>query len=173
MLKNCWDILKCENRTFLTLVAPALLWGKVKILKVLPFSLNSAKRGFNKIDCQQDQDLLLNELRRSCFCDVFECNSANLWCCFLCNHPERAIGFLQDSQPVIDGQLKEKKGHWKLFKRWKTRYFTLSGAHLSYKESVSLKIGWSIQFFDIIIDSPFNCFEPCSIYKKMFFLLQS
>lgn len=82
---------------------------------------------------------MLNELRRSGFCDIFEYGGAgmNLWCCFLCNHPERAIGFLQDSQPVIEGQLKEKKGRWKLFKRWKTRYFTLSGAHLSYKESVS------------------------------------
>lgn len=111
-LKNCWDILKCENRTFLTLVTSAF-------------------------PCMKDQELLLNELRRSGFCDVFECSgpNVNLWCCFLCNHPERAIGFLQDSQPVIEGQLKEKKGRWKLFKRWKTRYFTLSGAHLSYKES--------------------------------------
>ncbi|XP_065200152.1 protein melted isoform X2 [Planococcus citri] len=111
-LKNCWDILKCENRTFLTLVTSAF-------------------------PCIKDQEVLLNELRRSGFCDVFECSGSrmNLWCCFLCNHPERAIGFLQDSQPVIEGQLKEKKGRWKLFKRWKTRYFTLSGAHLSYKES--------------------------------------
>jgi len=59
------------------------------------------------------------------------------WGCFLCNHPERAVGFLQDSQPVIEGQLKEKKGRWKIFRRWRTRYFTLSGAHLSYKGSVS------------------------------------
>jgi hypothetical protein len=45
------------------------------------------------------------------------------------------VGFLQDSQPVIEGQLKEKKGRWKIFRRWRTRYFTLSGAHLSYKGS--------------------------------------
>lgn len=96
----------------------------------------------------QDQELLLNELRRSGFCDVFECSgpNMNLWCCFLCNHPERAIGFLQDSQPVIEGQLKEKKGRWKLFKRWKTRYFTLSGAHLSYKESVSIHMNRFVIF---------------------------
>jgi hypothetical protein len=50
------------------------------------------------------------------------------------------VGFLQDSQPVIEGQLKEKKGRWKIFKRWRTRYFTLSGAHLSYKGSVSNSI---------------------------------
>lgn len=41
----------------------------------------------------------------------------------------------QDNQPVIEGQLKEKKGgKWKLFKKWKSRYFTLSGAKLTYKE---------------------------------------
>ena len=44
----------------------------------------------------------------------------------------------QEQVPVIEGQLKEKKGgKWKLFKKWKSRYFTLSGAKLSYKDSVS------------------------------------
>lgn len=38
---------------------------------------------------------------------------------------------------MIEGQLKEKKGKWRLFRRWRTRYFTLSGAHLSCKGSVS------------------------------------
>ncbi|KYB28564.1 Protein melted-like Protein [Tribolium castaneum] len=42
---------------------------------------------------------------------------------------------LGDTQPVIEGQLKEKKGRWRLFRRWRTRYFTLSGAHLSCKGS--------------------------------------
>lgn len=42
-----------------------------------------------------------------------------------------------DTQPVIEGQLKEKKGKWRLFRRWRTRYFTLSGAHLSCKGSVN------------------------------------
>ncbi|PSN29327.1 Protein melted [Blattella germanica] len=83
-----------------------------------------------------DQECLLNELRHSGFFDVFEATGTPAqWGCFLCNHPERAVGFLQDSQPVIEGQLKEKKGRWKIFKRWRTRYFTLSGAHLSYKGS--------------------------------------
>jgi len=91
----------------------------------------------------QDQESLLNELRHSGFFDVFEAtgtpgpSGGAQWGCFLCNHPERAVGFLQDSQPVIEGQLKEKKGRWKIFRRWRTRYFTLSGAHLSYKGSVS------------------------------------
>lgn len=116
-LKNCWDILKCENKTFLTLVTSAF-------------------------PCAKDQEAVLNELRHTGFCDVFshvvvtnENGTSNVWGCFLCNHPERAVGFLQDSQPVIEGQLKEKKGRWKFFRRWRTRYFTLSGAHLSYKGS--------------------------------------
>ncbi|XP_075237442.1 ventricular zone expressed PH domain-containing protein melted [Lycorma delicatula] len=112
-LKNCWDILKCENKTFLTLVTSAF-------------------------PCAKDQEAVLNELRQSGFCDMFSHvgdNGTNVWGCFLCNHPERAVGFLQDSQPVIEGQLKEKKGRWKIFRRWRTRYFTLSGAHLSYKGS--------------------------------------
>lgn len=138
-LKNCWDILKCENRTFLTLVTSAFPCVKVRTRRVFHDVRNFVRESSDEMRFQ-DQEVLLNELRRSGFCDVFECGGVgmnNLWCCFLCNHPERAIGFLQDSQPVIEGQLKEKKGKWKLFKRWKTRYFTLSGAHLSYKESVS------------------------------------
>ncbi|KAF4523803.1 hypothetical protein B566_EDAN013361 [Ephemera danica] len=110
-LKNCWDILnlKCENKTFLTLVTSAF-------------------------PCSKDQDMLLHELRNSGFFDVFEYNATlQQWGCFLCNHPERAVGFLQAGQPVIEGQLKEKKGRWKIFKRWRTRYFTLSGAHLTYR----------------------------------------
>lgn len=121
-LKHCWDILKCENKTFLTLVTGA----------------------FPNI---KEQDMLLNELRAAGFFDVFEVvarrnDGAALpptqatWGCFLCTHPERAVGFLAaDGAPVIEGQLKEKKGRWRLFRRWRTRYFTLSGAHLSCKGS--------------------------------------
>lgn len=89
--------------------------------------------------------MLLNELRQSGFFNVFELNSAKegepaQWGCFLCNHPERAVGFLNgNTQPVIEGQLKEKKGRWRLFRRWRTRYFTLSGAHLSCKGSVCIR----------------------------------
>jgi hypothetical protein len=44
----------------------------------------------------------------------------------------------QEQEPVIEGTLKEKKsGKWKLFRRWKSRYFTLSGTRLSYKDVVS------------------------------------
>lgn len=142
-LKHCWDILKCDTKSFVTLATSAFPQLK-------------------------DVDAVVNELRNSGYFDVFELgpwsvnNNMNgggdgvggekdkdstgsstetvqmQWGCWLCNHPERAIGFLQgNSQPVIEGQLKEKKGKWRLFRRWRTRYFTLSGAHLSCKGSVS------------------------------------
>lgn len=115
-LKNCWDTLKVDNKTFLTLVTS---------------SFPSAK----------DQDLLINELRSERYFDVFEFNAIlTIWGCFLCNHPERANGFLKSNEPVIEGQLKEKKGKWKLFRRWRTRYFTLSGIQLSYREEVGIYI---------------------------------
>ncbi|KAI5711164.1 hypothetical protein M8J75_014731 [Diaphorina citri] len=83
-LKHCWDILKCENKTFLTLVTSAF-------------------------PCAKDQEAVLNELRHSGFCDVFEYGVSGggkeaSWGCFLCNHPERAVGFLQDSHPKEDKQ---------------------------------------------------------------------
>lgn len=87
--------------------------------------------------------MVANELRAAGFFDVFEVSGSGAptsatWGCFLCTHPERAVGFLAaDGAPVIEGQLKEKKGRWRLFRRWRTRYFTLSGAHLSCKGSVS------------------------------------
>ncbi|XP_055603441.1 protein melted [Uranotaenia lowii] len=122
-LKHCWDTLKCENRTFITLVTSA--FPNVK-----------------------EQDALVNELRNAGFFDVFEMGAASTpegassedlqfqWGCFLCHHPDKAMGFLHgNNQPVIEGQLKEKKGKWRLFRRWRTRYFTLSGAHLSCKGS--------------------------------------
>ncbi|EAA04616.4 AGAP007472-PA [Anopheles gambiae str. PEST] len=121
-LKHCWDTLKCENRTFITLVTSAFPNGK-------------------------EQEALVNELRHAGFFDVFEMGPVAVgpgqgdlevlqWGCFLCHHPEKAIGFLHgNNQPVIEGQLKEKKGKWRLFRRWRTRYFTLSGAHLSCKGS--------------------------------------
>ncbi|KAH3823592.1 hypothetical protein DPMN_125400 [Dreissena polymorpha] len=34
--------------------------------------------------------------------------------------------------------LKEKKGRWKFLKRWKTRYFTLSGSQITYSKSDSV-----------------------------------
>ncbi|CAH1397437.1 unnamed protein product [Nezara viridula] len=128
-LKYCWDILKCENKPFVTLVTSAF-------------------------PCAKDQEAVLNELRSAGFCDVFE-YSANedgrggTWGCFLCNHPERAIGFLHHSEPVIEGQLKEKRGRWRMFRRWRTRYFTLSGARLEYKGTKDDKEGRPIDVHQI------------------------
>ncbi|VDP37829.1 unnamed protein product, partial [Soboliphyme baturini] len=75
-----------------------------------------------------EQQVLLTELQVAGYYDLFAYNAAKKkWCCFACNHPERVQNFLKQSNaPVIEGQLKEKKGRWKFFKRWRTRYFTLS-----------------------------------------------
>lgn len=62
----------------------------------------------------------------------------NLFLILRCNHPEKAVFLENNTQPVIEGQLKEKKGKWRLFRRWRTRYFTLSGNHLSCKGTVSM-----------------------------------
>ncbi|XP_064642367.1 ventricular zone-expressed PH domain-containing protein homolog 1-like [Lineus longissimus] len=82
---------------------------------------------------QKDQEAVVHELQSIRFFDVFEYSvSQKQWVCFLCNNPDKVSGLLQDGHPVIEGQLKEKKGRWKFFKRWKTRYFTLSGANITY-----------------------------------------
>lgn len=123
-LKNMWNMIKTENKSFTELVT-------------------------SNFPSMKEQETLVNEMRHSGFLDVFEvsrtdrsspnCNELEYqWGCFLCNHPEKAVGFLHGTnQPMIEGQLKEKKGKWRLFRRWRTRYFTLSGAHLSCKGSVS------------------------------------
>ncbi|XP_028172173.1 protein melted, partial [Ostrinia furnacalis] len=112
-LKHCWDILKCENKTFLTVVTSAFPGLK-------------------------EQEMVADELRAAGFFDVFSVPGGapqQPWRCFLCAHPERAQGFVAGAAPVIEGQLQEKKGRWRLFRRWRTRYFTLSAAHLSCKGS--------------------------------------
>ena len=110
-MKNCWEILKYEEKTFSTVVTGAFPNAR-------------------------DQDSIIHELGSNRFFDVFEYNAPKLqWGCFLCNHPERASTFIADEEPVIEGQLKEKKGgKWRIFKKWKNRYFTLSGARLACKE---------------------------------------
>ncbi|KAF7492679.1 Protein melted [Sarcoptes scabiei] len=91
------------------------------------------------------QEILIDELRSNRYFDVFKFNAIlQLWGCFLCNHPDKATGFLKNSEPVIEGQLKEKKGRWKFFRRWRTRYFTLSGIHL-YRDETGDKDGQSVE----------------------------
>eukprot|EP00105_Crassostrea_gigas_P030983 XP_011453537.1 PREDICTED: ventricular zone-expressed PH domain-containing protein homolog 1 [Crassostrea gigas] len=112
-LKTCWDSLQTDRSTgsFLTLVTS---------------SFPSAK----------DQDILIHELHSWRFFDVFEFNAAKkYWACFMCNHPEKMCDLMKNGAPVIAGQLREKKGRWKFLKRWKTRYFTLSGTQITYSKS--------------------------------------
>ncbi|XP_076451908.1 ventricular zone-expressed PH domain-containing protein homolog 1-like isoform X2 [Babylonia areolata] len=113
-LKACWDALKGErNSSFLTVVT-------------------------SSFPTQKDQLALLHELHEERYFDVFEFNAACAhWACFMCNHPEKVSSLLQDGFPEMAGQLKEKKGKWKVFKRWKTRYFTLSGGTFTYSKSNS------------------------------------
>lgn len=115
-LKGCWDALRGErNSSFLTLVT-------------------------SSFPTQKEQLALLHELHEERYFDVFEFNAVSTqWACFMCNHPEKVSGLLQDGLPEIAGQLKEKKGKWKVFKRWKTRYFTLSGGSFTYNKSNSRK----------------------------------
>ncbi|XP_005094008.1 ventricular zone-expressed PH domain-containing protein homolog 1 isoform X2 [Aplysia californica] len=115
-LKTCWDALKGETTSnFLTLVT-------------------------SSFPTQKDQLGLLQELHQMRYFDVFELNAAVAhWACFLCNHPEKLSELLNDGYPEIAGQLKEKKGKWKFFKRWKTRYFTLSGGSITYDKSNATK----------------------------------
>ncbi|KAG0726430.1 Protein melted [Chionoecetes opilio] len=121
-LKNCWDILKCDTKTFVTLVTSA--FPSAKEWQTMYTEASTPP---------QDMDTLLHELRNARFFDVFEYNGVEQqWGCFLCNHPDRARGFV-DEDTHIEGQLKEKKSKWKIFRKWRTRYFTLSGAHLSYR----------------------------------------
>ncbi|XP_029634278.1 protein melted [Octopus sinensis] len=116
-LKRCWDALKSEK-------------GPSSFLTVVTSSFPSAK----------DQDALLHELHSVRYFDVFEFNAAeHHWACFMCNHPEKMVTLLQDGSPFISGQLKEKKGRLKFLKRWKTRYFSLSGSNITYSKGDSHK----------------------------------
>ncbi|XP_070560670.1 ventricular zone-expressed PH domain-containing protein 1-like isoform X2 [Ptychodera flava] len=84
------------------------------------------------------QDHLIDELTDVSYFDVFCFNKdTTSWLCFLCNNPDKATGLLHEGQPMIEGCLKEKKVRWRLFKRWKTRYFTLAGEQLVGSKSKS------------------------------------
>lgn len=115
-LKACWDALKGEtNSSFLALVT-------------------------SSFPTQKDQLLLLQELHQMRYFDIFEFNALQgHWACFVCNHPEKLSELLNDGYPEIAGQLKEKKGKWMFFKRWKTRYFTLSGGSITYSKRNATK----------------------------------
>jgi hypothetical protein len=81
---------------------------------------------------------LKNELGGYGIFDLFEFKShdssaadLNEWLCYMCANPDRAASFLTE-KPIIQGELKEKHGKWKLFKRWQKRLFTLTGGSIVY-----------------------------------------
>lgn len=116
-LKACWDALYPEK-------------GYSGYLTLVTSSFPVAK----------EQDALLQEMHNVRYFDVFEFNAPKkYWACFMCNHPEKTLELMPDGSPIIAGQLKEKKGRWKFLKRWKTRYFTLSGSQITYSKSDSRK----------------------------------
>lgn len=76
--------------------------------------------------------VLLEELKDLRFFDLFQCDSeSSQWFCYLCSNPEKAMDFMTDNT-LIKGTLKEKRGKWKLFKRWKKRIYTLTGGNMVY-----------------------------------------
>uniref|UniRef100_A0AC34GFM0 PH domain-containing protein n=1 Tax=Panagrolaimus sp. ES5 TaxID=591445 RepID=A0AC34GFM0_9BILA len=116
-LANCWNTLGkdvTKNREFVTLVTSAFPTIK-------------------------EQTLILKELQEARYFDDFSCNpTLHKWICFTCAHPEKVKSLIKSdnsNMPLLEGQLKEKRGKWKFFKRWHTKYFTLSSAALTYSEN--------------------------------------
>ena len=61
----------------------------------------------------QDQQQLLKDLQGSHYFDSFAYNATSAkWTCFACNHPDKVKNFLKQepNNPVLEGQLKEKRG---------------------------------------------------------------
>lgn len=80
----------------------------------------------------KEQKLILNELKDLRFFDLFQFNKEHKqWFCYLCSNPDKARD-LSTQSTLIQGQLKEKRGKWKLFKRWKKRLYTLTGGNIVY-----------------------------------------
>ena len=82
-------------------------------------------------------DDLVKEQRDARLFDLFELkqdeetNDEEKWMCYLCSDPER-INNLFDERPLIQGQLKEKHGKCKFFRRWHKRLFTLTDGSITY-----------------------------------------
>jgi hypothetical protein len=73
------------------------------------------------------------------------CESASEWLCFMCANPDRAANFLAE-RPLIQGELKEKHGKWKLFKRWQKRLFTLTGGSIVYQKKDMRQESLNVRF---------------------------
>lgn len=92
----------------------------------------------SKFPLLKEQQQIYKELQDAHYFDSFTYNpQEQKWCCYSCNHPERVRSLLRSNSPnipVLEGQLKEKRGRWKFLKRWHTKYFTLSSAALTCRD---------------------------------------
>ncbi|XP_038061667.1 ventricular zone-expressed PH domain-containing protein homolog 1-like [Patiria miniata] len=85
------------------------------------------------------QQALTAVLNKGSFYDLFTYNpQQSVWNCFICNNPSK-FDLATGGRPLIEGQLKEKKVRFKLFRRWRTRYFTLAGEQLYTKSNSQSK----------------------------------
>ncbi|XP_063965265.1 ventricular zone-expressed PH domain-containing protein homolog 1-like isoform X2 [Lytechinus pictus] len=129
-------------------------WEKQKTIGGHMTFLKLITQNFPQAKVQQG---LIRQLCRASYYDMFTYNAKTCnWTCFLCSSPNKmdkmmdlmgtdSIPFqintedlIAGGQPLIEGQLKEKKVRWKLFRRWKTRYFTLAGERLLYSKNKSM-----------------------------------
>uniref|UniRef100_A0A183UNQ0 Protein melted-like protein n=1 Tax=Toxocara canis TaxID=6265 RepID=A0A183UNQ0_TOXCA len=115
-LSHCWSCLPTaltRNRPFVTLVTSAF-------------------------PALKEQQQIYKELQDAHYFDSFSFSTlTQKWSCFSCSHPERVRSILRSDSPhlpVLEGQLKEKRGRWKFLKRWHTKYFTLSSAALTCRD---------------------------------------
>lgn len=127
-LRSTWDAIKIDSSH--------------SFVKLVTSNFPSAK----------DQALAMNELTTVQYFDLFEFRVAeSQWSCFLCGHPEKVLGLIQDDGlPLFEGQLKEKKGRLKVLKPWKSRYYTLSGATITYTKKDSQQAISNIQTVKVI-----------------------
>ncbi|XP_063965266.1 ventricular zone-expressed PH domain-containing protein homolog 1-like isoform X3 [Lytechinus pictus] len=113
-------------------------WEKQKTIGGHMTFLKLITQNFPQAKVQQG---LIRQLCRASYYDMFTYNAKTCnWTCFLCSSPNK-MDLIAGGQPLIEGQLKEKKVRWKLFRRWKTRYFTLAGERLLYSKNKSQMTG--------------------------------
>ncbi|CAD5114857.1 DgyrCDS3892 [Dimorphilus gyrociliatus] len=123
-LKKCWDVL--DSGTSFVRVATSSFPNR------------------------RDQDWLVEELRDCRVLDMFEFDAARRhWGCFMCTVPNKFEKLLRDGDPAMEGNLKEKRGKWKVLKRWKTRYFTLSGGSIIFSSKRNSVYQYLILIYDI------------------------
>ncbi|XP_072035831.1 LOW QUALITY PROTEIN: ventricular zone-expressed PH domain-containing protein homolog 1-like [Amphiura filiformis] len=111
-------------------------WERQKAVGGTMTFLKLITQNFPSLKVQQS---LVHQLLRASWYDMFTYDpQMGTWTCFLCSSPHKMDLLSAGERPLIEGQLKEKRVRWKLFKRWRTRYFTLAGEQLLYAKT---KIG--------------------------------